>query len=282
MNGARTAQRARLLAKRVAAQLAGKERGHDRKVHRNSFDADDDPRARPWRPIGGGTVGEGLAHREALLETAEEKRVEEWKLLPHAMRRAARANHAAISVELASYENKEAPPGRLATLRIELAKVEGLIERARLAIRRIDITILGALIRRVDFATGKLFPAIDTIAADAGCHRNSVIGALRRLRHHGFIAWVRRSIKTGNEGQFGPQREQTSNAYFFDHRAGMDSRTWQRFVQRLATRVKRLSKAIPQLLTPDARRTPADDPYGLHAAVAAFGAAIDTATNAST
>lgn len=282
MNGARTAQRTRLLAKRIAAQFAGKVRGQDAKIHRNSYDADEDPRARPWRPIGRGTVGEGLAHREALLETAEEKRVEEWKLIPHAMRRAARANRDCLSAELASYENKEAPIGRLATLRIEIAKIEVLLERARLAIRRIDITILGALIRRVDFASGMLFPAIDTIAADAGCHRNSVIGALRRLRHHGFIAWVRRSIKTDKVGEFGPQREQTSNAYYFDHRAGMDARTWQRFVQRLTVRVKRLAKALPQLVARDERRTPADDPYGLHAAIAALGDAVTTSANAST
>ena len=282
MNGARSAQRARLLAKRVAAQFSGKVRGHDPKVLRNSFDADDDPRARPWRPIGRGTVGEGLAHREALLQTAEEVRVEEWKRTPHAMRRAARANLDVIVAEIASYENAAPPPGRLATLRIELAEVQALVDRARMALRRIDVTVLEALIRRVEFSTGKLYPAIDTIAADAGCHRNSVLGALRRLRHHGFVAWVRRSIKTGNEGQFGPQREQTSNAYYFDHRTGMAARTWQRFVQRLAVRVKRLAKAIPQIAGSEAHRAPAGDPYGLHAALAALGDAVSSAPNAST
>ena len=42
------------------------------------------------------------------------------------------------------------------------------------------------------------------------------MAAIRRLRFHGLIDWVRRSIKTGNDGEFAPQREQTSNAYYFD------------------------------------------------------------------
>jgi DNA-binding transcriptional regulator YhcF (GntR family) len=130
----------------------------------------------------------------------------------------------------------------------------------------------------VEYHTGRLFPSIDTIAADAGCHRNSVVGALQRLRKHGFIAWVRRSVATGNEGEFAPQREQTSNAYYFDHRRQMARRTWQRFVQLLTAKLRRLGK-VPPAVVPSAPTAPAADPHGLYEALAALG---DSVANAST
>lgn len=245
---------------------------------RNSYDVDD-ARAKPWTPIGKGTVGEGLAHREALLQAAEEHRLQHWREHPRKLLREARGQRDQVAAELAQIDGGvAAPPGRAAQLRMERSKLEQLIEAARDALRRIDITILAALIKRVDFRTGKLFPAIDTIAADAGCHRNSVVGALARLRKHGFIAWVRRSIATGNKGEFAPQREQTSNAYYFDHRRKMAQRTWQRFFQLLTAKLRRLGK-VPLEVAPGAPTAPAGDPHGLREALSALGASL---ANAST
>lgn len=68
----------------------------------------------------------------------------------------------------------------------------------------------------IDFRTGRCDPAIDTIAAAVNLARITVVRALAKLKAKGFISWVRRSRKTGNDGTFAPQREQTSNAYFFD------------------------------------------------------------------
>ena len=42
--------------------------------------------------------------------------------------------------------------------------------------------------------------------------RDAVVRALRNLRTHGFLDWLRRYVPTGNEGR-GPQIRQASNAY---------------------------------------------------------------------
>lgn len=70
----------------------------------------------------------------------------------------------------------------------------------------------------IDFKTGRLDPAIDTIARHGRLVRATVIRALARLKEHGFLQWVRRSRPTENAGAraAGPQREQITNAYFFD------------------------------------------------------------------
>jgi len=169
----------------------------------------------------------------------------------------------------------DAPIGRPAALRMALAELDDVLAGFEKRLRRIDVTILEALIKHVDFATGRLFPAIETIAAKAGCHRNSVIAGLRRLKAKGFIDWVRRTVRTGNEGEFGPQLEQTSNAYYFDHRQGMAARTWARFTQILVTRLRRLG-AIPPGVgggTPDVACP------SLRAALESFGLSV---ANAST
>ncbi|MDQ2763180.1 MAG: helix-turn-helix domain-containing protein [Pseudomonadota bacterium] len=264
------------LVRGAAGTLTGKERGADRAVRRDSYDVED-PRAKPWKPLG--TIGEGLAHQDALIQTAEEQRLQQWRDNPRRKVREARDGRAVIAAELAAIDaGAESAAGHAANLRIELSKFDQIIEVARAALRRIDVEILRALIVRVDFATGRLFPAIETIAADAGCHRNSVVGALRRLRLHGFIDWVRRSIATGNEGEFGPQREQTSNAYFFDHRQKMQKRTWQRFIQVLTAKLKRLGKIPPALRQPPPSAPPRDDPNGLHQALSALGALVPNAS----
>lgn len=45
-----------------------------------------------------------------------------------------------------------------------------------------------------------------------GRSRDTIVRALKNLRAHGFIDWLRRYEPTGNEGR-GPQVQQTSNAY---------------------------------------------------------------------
>jgi hypothetical protein len=82
------------------------------------------------------------------------------------------------------------------------------------------ITVLEALLGRrgvvaIDFKSGRLDPALTTLEKITGYARGTIVRALAKLREHGFLDWVRRSRKTGNDREFGPQREQTSNAYFF-------------------------------------------------------------------
>ena len=112
----------------------------------------------------------------------------------------------------------------------------------------------------IDFKTGRLFPAIDTIAEAANLCRVTVVRALARLRAHGFLRWVRRSRKTGNDGEFGPQREQTSNAYYFDPSAlpkTVRQRLRQLWDRKLAAIGKRYGAPPP---TPDSPPQPAYSP----------------------
>lgn len=175
----------------------------------------------------------------------------------------------------------DVPIGRPATLRMEITKLDGWLDQADNRLRRIDIDVLRALLSFWDFATGKLIPRHDTIAARAGVHENSVIGALKRLKSHGLVDWIRRTTRTGNEGEFGPQLEQTSNAYFFDHRRKMASRTWQTYWKRLCAKLRRFGSARPSMApgTPKLALVTADAPLTpVQAALASLGASIDNAT----
>lgn len=75
--------------------------------------------------------------------------------------------------------------------------------------------VLFALLDVVDFRTGRLEPSYDKLRAMTGYARSTISSALRRLRAHGFLDWVRRSrLVDKPEGEVA--REQTSNAYHFD------------------------------------------------------------------
>lgn len=80
------------------------------------------------------------------------------------------------------------------------------------ALGHVALAVLKYLVRRMDNRTGQLDPAIDTIAAKVRRSRSAVIEALKALRQHGFLDWLRRYVPTENEGR-GPQVRQTSNAY---------------------------------------------------------------------
>lgn len=68
----------------------------------------------------------------------------------------------------------------------------------------------------LDFKTGRLEPAITTIMKQTRFARATVVAALRRLKEHGFLSWVRRTERTGAEPGEGPAVKQATNAYFFD------------------------------------------------------------------
>lgn len=107
----------------------------------------------------------------------------------------------------------------------------------------------------IDFRTGRLDPAIDTIARAAHVARATVIRALAQLKRLGILDWVRRTEKTGADGVFAPQRRQISNAYFLTPE-GLPARVALRLRDLLAQRRLR-SKGTgspPNQLPP--RRTP--------------------------
>lgn len=77
----------------------------------------------------------------------------------------------------------------------------------------VGIAVLEYLYERVDYATGRLDPAIRTIADAIGRAYSAVHEALVRLRAAGFLAWMRRSEKITEPEPGGPQVKQASNAY---------------------------------------------------------------------
>jgi hypothetical protein len=80
----------------------------------------------------------------------------------------------------------------------------------------IGIEVLEFLLKLVDFKTGRLEPAIDTICERIRRSRAAVVRALARLKEHGFLDWIRRTEPTDNVGDAGPQVRQIPNAYGFD------------------------------------------------------------------
>lgn len=77
----------------------------------------------------------------------------------------------------------------------------------------IGLAVLEVLYEIVDYSTGRLEPAIATVAERVGHSYAAVHAALRRLRSAGFLHWIRRSRPTKNQGEAGPQVEQITNAY---------------------------------------------------------------------
>ena len=81
------------------------------------------------------------------------------------------------------------------------------------AIGEVGLEVLAWLYETVNFATGRLEPAIATVAEAVGRSYSAVHEALCRLREQGFLHWMRRSKPIENPEPGGPQIEQVSNAY---------------------------------------------------------------------
>lgn len=94
-----------------------------------------------------------------------------------------------------------------------VAERHGCTGRKNGALGHIGLEVLRELLRLVDYRTGRLDPALATIAARIGRSIEAVVAALKRLKAHGFVDWLRRYVSTGRAGMRGPQVEQTSNAY---------------------------------------------------------------------
>lgn len=92
------------------------------------------------------------------------------------------------------------------------------------------LMLLDGLLRHLDFATGRLDPSFDTLAAAAPCGRTTVSEGLDALSHAGIVCTVRRTRKVeGVDGQKGWHRTQTSDAFYFDCKARMTPELFARF-----------------------------------------------------
>ena len=77
----------------------------------------------------------------------------------------------------------------------------------------VALEVLELLTNLVDYRTGRLDPSLDTMMRRLRRSRDAIVRALKALRDHGFVDWLRRFVPTDNEGNKGPQVRQTSNAY---------------------------------------------------------------------
>lgn len=238
------------MRKSVTAHMTGRtERGRDRAVRRHSYD-ENTPEAQPWRPLGDGTLASAIAHREAILETAEELRRQQWKDLPHEKVREIRVRRASVAGEIAALERRRGREAdiRSGALRRELGELDALVETADNRLREGDLAVLRALLKLAiaDLERGRVYPTLEELAARATRQRTGTCDSLRRLHAHGLVDWHRRSkVKPGSEGQYGPQRETTSSAYFFDWLNALAKRVRLRFEQLLARKLRRVGRPLP-------------------------------------
>lgn len=103
-------------------------------------------------------------------------------------------------------------PEQLESERIK-GKEEVLHHARRGLLGEVGVEVLDFLWSRVDFMTGRLEPAIGTIAKEIGRSYSAVHTALNRLRRHGWLQWERRSRKIEDPEPGTPLVEQIPNAY---------------------------------------------------------------------
>lgn len=76
----------------------------------------------------------------------------------------------------------------------------------------VALELLTLFANLVSFKTGRLDPSLDWITGKLKRSRDAVVRAMKALRDHGFLDWLRRYEPVPNEGR-GPQVRQVSNAY---------------------------------------------------------------------
>lgn len=75
----------------------------------------------------------------------------------------------------------------------------------------VGLQVLALLAHKINRKTGQLDPSLTYLMGQLKRSRDAIVSALKALRDHGFLDWLRRYVPTGNET--GPQVQQTSNAY---------------------------------------------------------------------
>lgn len=104
---------------------------------------------------------------------------------------------------------QEAAQIRLGARKYELATKEAGARNG--ALGTVALEVLDYLTRLIG-RDGRLDPSIEFLMGKLRRSRDAIVRALKALRAHSFLDWLRRYVPTGNEGR-GPQVIQTSNAY---------------------------------------------------------------------
>lgn len=76
----------------------------------------------------------------------------------------------------------------------------------------IALEVLELMANLVNHKSGRLEPSLTTLMRFLKRSRDAIVRALRNLRDHGFLDWIRRYVPRGSSGQ-GPQIVQVANAY---------------------------------------------------------------------
>lgn len=117
----------------------------------------------------------------------------------------------------------------------------------------IGIEVMRRMLQIVDHRSGRLEPSIDYLMRSTGRCRDAIVQALKRLKAHGFIDWIRRTEPTGIEDGSGPRVKQIPNAY------------WIKMPKVVADAVERMMGGAP---------VPADAQHHTQEAAAEFKAMI--------
>lgn len=85
-------------------------------------------------------------------------------------------------------------------------------ETGRRALGPVALEVLEYMASLAVLGGGKVYPTYARLMGKLGRSRDAIARALKALRAHGFLDWLRRYVTTGDKGR-GPQVQQTSNAY---------------------------------------------------------------------
>ncbi|MEG8051441.1 hypothetical protein QP178_16800 [Sphingomonas aurantiaca] len=262
-----------------AADGSVRDRGPDAQVRRGCLD-EAAPAAQPWDRNRFGSTSERISTVESLVAVAKELQAEHAAEFPRGRKLQLEHDHEVLSAELKELMGRpvaDRPVGRPATIRIALDAIEVDLKKQSLGITRTDVAVYEAVFNFLCFAgSGRWFPSWAKIAVAARCCEKSVGRALRRLGHHGLLAWISRSTtKSHRSDPAVKQRVQTSHAYFLDLKKRMAERVYQRFVQLRDLRHLRfgITKAAAK---PDqvVQPAPTKDVAELRRTIAGFGASL--------
>lgn len=269
------------IAGKIAKAVDGsvRDRGPDSRVRRGCVD-EAAPAAQPWDRNRFGSTAERISTVESLVAIGKELQAEHAKEFPRGRKRQLQEDLEALSAELKDLMARPAadrPVGRPATIRIALAAIEEDLKKHSLGITRTDVAVYEAVFEFLCFAgSGRWFPSWGAIARAARCCEKSVGRALRRLDHHGLLAWISRSTtKSRRSDPTVKQRVQTSHAYFLDLKKRMAERVYQRFLQlreRRASRFGRSTTAAEPVQTPPP--PPSKDVAEQRRSIASLGASL--------
>lgn len=140
-----------------------------------------------------------------------------------------------------------------------------------------------------DYRSGRLDPTIGYLANKLKRSVAAVSAAMARLKDHGWLDWYRRTVPVANPDPFGPQVQQTSNAYWFETPSDARAEVREEMAsspmpvdeaQRRADQAAELQGMLAGVSSEDVARFRAGGDGPLAAVLASLGRSLDKACNA--